>query len=62
MTTSALTKKAVSAVENAVRMVILDHRKRQRALAIWKNGKVVMVPPESATATVREKAPMYGKR
>ena len=62
MTTSALTKKAVAAMESAVRKVVLEHRRRKRALAIWKNGKVVMLPPEAATATVRERAPKYGKR
>lgn len=62
MTTSALTKKAVSAMESAVRKVVLEHRRRKRALAIWKDGKVVMVSPESAPATVRERAPKYGKR
>lgn len=62
MTTSALTKKAVSAMEHAVRKVVLEQCRRKRALAIWKNGKVVMVSPESAPAAVREGAPQYGKR
>ena len=39
MTTSALTKKAVSAMESAVRTVVLEHRRRKRALAIWKTAR-----------------------
>ena len=49
-------------MESAVRKVVLEHRRRKRALTIWKDGKVVMVSPESAPATVRERAPKYGKR
>ncbi len=59
MKESALTKKAVAAMESAVRKVIEDHRRRDQPLAVWQDGKVVMLPPDRAMA-VREDRPDYG--
>lgn len=58
MKESTLTKKAVAAMERAVRNVVDDHKRRKRPLAVWQDGKVVMLPPEHALA-VRESAAKY---
>ncbi len=59
MKESALTKKAIAAMESAVRKVVEDHRRKHRPLAVWQDGKVVMLPPDRAMA-VREGRPDYG--
>jgi hypothetical protein len=46
-------------MESAVRKVIADHKRRNRPLAVWRDGKVVMLPPESVLA-VRESPATYG--
>jgi hypothetical protein len=40
-----LQEKAEEALKKAVRNVILEHKKTGRKLAIWKNGKTVLVSP-----------------
>jgi hypothetical protein len=47
---ASLTKKASAAMEDAVRGVVTDHKRRQKPLAVWKDGKVVMIAPEQAMA------------
>lgn len=42
-----LTEKAVEAMNSAVRAVVEDHRRRNRPLATWKDGKVVYRDAES---------------
>ncbi len=39
-----LNDKAFLALKEAVREVVENHKKTGRPLAIWKNGKAVMVP------------------
>jgi hypothetical protein len=60
MKESSLTQKAVAAMESAIRKVIADHKQRNRPLAVWQDGKVVMLPPESASV-VRESRAKYGR-
>ena len=60
MKEQTLTQKAVAAMESAVRKVIADHKQRNRPLAVWQDGKVVMLPPESVLA-VRESPTKYGR-
>ena len=60
MKESALTQKAVAAMESAVRKVVEDHKRRKRPLAVWQDGKVVMQSPEQALA-VRESHEKYGR-
>lgn len=38
-----LQDKAMAAMKKAVKMVIEQHKKSGRPLAIWKNGKTVMI-------------------
>lgn len=60
MKESTLTKKAVAAMESAVRKVVDDHKRRNRPLAVWQDGKVVMLSPKQALA-VRESRAKYGR-
>lgn len=48
-----LTEKAVEAMKSSVRSVVEDHRRRNRPLATWENGKVVYRDAHSGQ-TVRE--------
>ena len=60
MKTRTLTQKAVAAMENAIRKVVADHKQRNRPLAVWQDGKVVMLNPEIAPM-VRENHAKYGQ-
>jgi len=42
-----LEEKAICAMNEAVRGVIERHKQTGRPLAIWKNGKVVLVSPRT---------------
>lgn len=42
----SLRDKAVAAMQEAIAAVIEDHRRRNVPLAVWKNGKVVMLSPK----------------
>ena len=39
----SLQDKALLALKEAVRKVIISHRRDNRPLAIWRNGKVVQI-------------------
>ncbi|MDX9976040.1 MAG: hypothetical protein RBU21_23880 [FCB group bacterium] len=60
MKEQTLTQKAVAAMESAIRKVVDDHQRRNRPLAVWQDGKVVMMPPGKALA-VRESPAKYGR-
>jgi len=38
-------KNAEKALKNAVKRVLLEHKFKKIPIAIWKNGKVQMIPP-----------------
>ena len=59
--TESLTEKATEAMCAAVDKVIEEHRQRGRPLAIWRDGKVVMLPPEEAKLLREERVP-YGDK
>jgi uncharacterized protein YacL (UPF0231 family) len=40
----SLQDKAMAAMKKAVKEVVEQHKKSGRPLAIWKNGRTVMVP------------------
>jgi hypothetical protein len=56
---SSLTEKAIHALTDAVAKVIEDHRRRDRPLAVWRDGKAVWIPA-SETGTLRETPAPYG--
>lgn len=60
MKKQTLTQKAVAAMENAVRKVIADHKQRNRPMAVWQDGKVVMMNPGVAHM-VQENHTKYGQ-
>jgi hypothetical protein len=37
---------AMAAMKKAVRQVVLRHKKTGRPLAIWKDGKTVLISPD----------------
>jgi hypothetical protein len=41
-----LEDKAMAAMKKAVRQVVLRHKKTGRRLAIWKDGKTVLISPD----------------
>jgi hypothetical protein len=57
----SLTEKAVEAMRAAVRAVREDHRRRNRPLATWENGKVVYRDADSGEA-VQEDSVVYRTR
>lgn len=40
-------EKAEAALKEAIRGVVAQHRKSGRPLAVWKDGKVMMIDPKS---------------
>ncbi|MCK5806365.1 MAG: hypothetical protein KAI66_26270 [Lentisphaeria bacterium] len=49
-----LTQRAVGAMKAAVAKVIEDHTRAGRPLAVWRDGKVVMIPSQEAAAVHEE--------
>lgn len=58
---ASLTEKATAAMEDAVRGVVSDHKRRNKPLAVWKDGKVVLISPETAVIA-REQQAQYNAR
>ena len=58
---NVMTRKALAAMQEAVAKVVEEHRRDGRPLAIWRNGKSVLVRPETL-AVVRESAGPYRTR
>ena len=56
-----LARKAWAAMQEAVAKVVEEHRRDGRPLAIWRDGKAVLVRPETL-AVVRESAARYRTR
>ncbi|HUJ72934.1 MAG TPA: hypothetical protein VLZ30_11875 [Verrucomicrobiae bacterium] len=56
-----MTRKALAAMQAAVARVVEQHRRDGRPLALWRNGKAVLVRPETLTV-VRESAASYKTR
>jgi len=38
-------KNAENALKSAVRQVLLEHKRKGIPIAIWKDGKIKMIPP-----------------
>jgi hypothetical protein len=57
-----LTEKAVSAMKEAVRGVVEDHRRRNRPLTSWENGHVVYRDPTSGQTVHEDSVPYDTKR
>ncbi len=64
-----LTRKANAAMQDAVAKVVERHRREGRPLAVWQDGKAVLVPPgelypdsEVGASLVRERPAAYKTR
>ena len=42
---NSMTRKALTALQEAVAQVVAEHRRDGRPLAIWQDGKAVLVAP-----------------
>ncbi len=58
---NTLTEKAVAAMKSSMQGVVEEHRRRNRPLAVWKDGKVVYRDANTGQ-TVREPKAPYGAR
>jgi hypothetical protein len=58
---SSLTQKAMQALADAVAKVVADHQRRDRPLAVWRDGKAVWVSATQAGA-LRETPMSYGRK
>ena len=47
---------ALAALRDAVARVIEEHRRDGQPLAVWKDGKVVLIPPPRRTALRKKPA------
>jgi hypothetical protein len=59
--TSSLTQKAMQALSEAVAKVVQDHRRQNRPLAVWRDGKAVWIPASEAGALRENPAPYRTK-
>ncbi len=50
------------ALKAAVAEIVAEHKKTNKPLAIWHNGKAVMMPPDKVAVGVREKRAKYGNK
>jgi hypothetical protein len=57
----SLTDQALQALRNAVARVVEDHRRRNIPLAIWRDGKAVLIPAKDV-ATLNETSAPRGKK
>jgi hypothetical protein len=56
-----MTRKALTALQEAVAQVVEEHRRDGRPLAEWKDGKAVLVPP-GKPSVIRETPATYRTR
>ena len=47
----SLSQKAEMALKEAVRKVIIEHKRTGDPLLVWKNGKVAKIPPQKLRIT-----------
>lgn len=59
--TSSLTQKAMQALSEAVAKVVQDHRRQNRLLAVWRDGKAVWISATEAGALRENPVPYRTK-
>jgi hypothetical protein len=57
-----LTQMAIAAMNDAVNKVVEDHRQRRMPLAIWQDGKVVLVQPDEPLVARERPAHYHTKK
>ena len=50
------------ALKDAVAEVVAEHKKTRKPLAVWYEGKAVLMSPDKAVAVVRESRAAYATR
>lgn len=50
------------ALKEAVTEVVAEHKKAGKPLAVWHNGKAVLMAPDKAVSVVRESRAAYGRK
>lgn len=48
------------ALRAAVAEVVAEHKKTRKPLAVWHNGKAVLMSPDKAVSVVKESHAKYG--
>ncbi len=59
---NALTRKVLAALQSAVAKVVAQHRRDGRPLAVWRNGKAVLVSSVKKNKHWAEKSLKASKR
>jgi hypothetical protein len=57
-----MTRKALMALQEAVAQVVEEHRREGRPLAVWRNGKAVLVSPGKPVVVHESRAKYLVKR
>ena len=57
-----MTRKALKALREAVAEVVEQHRREGRPLAVWRDGKAVLVSPIGKPSVIRETPALYKVR
>ena len=55
----AIALEGEKALKAAVAEVVAEHKKSGKPLAVWYNGKAVLMAPDKALSAVREKRATY---
>jgi len=59
--TSSLTQMAMQALSEAVAQVVEEHRRQNRPLAVWRDGKAVWISASEADASRKNPVPYRTK-
>jgi uncharacterized protein YicC (UPF0701 family) len=57
-----MTQKALRALREAVAEVVAQHQREGRPLAVWQNGRAVLVPSDVKSLVIREMPAVYKAR
>ena len=58
----AIALEGEKALKAAVAEVVAEHKKAGKPLAVWYNGKAVLMDPDKAVSAVRESRAAYGTK
>lgn len=58
----AIALKGEKALREAVAEVVAEHKRSRKPLAVWHDGKAVLMTPEKALSAVRESRATYSTK
>ena len=61
-TVPAIALEGEKALKAAVAEVVAEHKKARKPLAVWYNGKAVLMSPDKAVSVVRERRAAYNAK